>query len=250
MQENFELLLEGTYGSPCLTQALTLNLGHELYLCTAGTDGRIAFWPLTAALQAKGITSIEAQLHRDTALTGTPPATPIQWTSRTQIHQNSIKSLTAIHLSKNETILATAGDDNALAFTRITASSNQDPAAPSCSTLLIPAAHAAAVTAVQYLGPVPSASTAPTLPQHRFATSGPDQRLKFWVLGVDVECAGTDGLEVAKAGNAYTSVADVACLDAFEGGDGVGGVLVAGIGVEVWRVAGGGVVDREEGVER
>lgn len=49
-----------------------------------------------------------------------------------------------------------------------------------------------------------------------------------------------EGMEVVKKGNGYTSVADVACLDGFEGvGDECGRVFVAGIGVEVWRFGGG-----------
>ena len=60
--------------------------------------------------------------------------------------------------------------------------------------------------------------------------------MKFWVLGVDGGCAGTEGMKVVRKGNVGTSVADVACLDRVEGR-----VFVAGIGVEVWRVGGGGV---------
>lgn len=46
-------------------------------------------------------------------------------------------------------------------------------------------------------------------------------------------------MQVAKVGNAYTSVADVACLDGFEATREEGGrVFVAGIGVEVWRAGG------------
>lgn len=52
--------------------------------------------------------------------------------------------------------------------------------------------------------------------------------------------AGTEGMEVAKVWNGYTSVADVACLDSSEGvEDGCERVFVAGIGVEVWRIGGG-----------
>lgn len=43
-------------------------------------------------------------------------------------------------------------------------------------------------------------------------------------------------MQVTKVGNSYTTVADVACLDAFEeSGENGGRVFVAGIGVEVWR---------------
>lgn len=46
-------------------------------------------------------------------------------------------------------------------------------------------------------------------------------------------------MQVSKVGNAYTSVADVACLDGFEGmREEDGRVFVAGIGVEVWRAGG------------
>lgn len=46
-------------------------------------------------------------------------------------------------------------------------------------------------------------------------------------------------MQVTKVGNSYTTVADVACLDAFEEcGKNGGRAFVAGIGVEVWRTGG------------
>ena len=237
LEDKYELLLEGTYGASCLTQALTMYLGNEFYLCTAGTDGHIALWPLTAALEQNGITS---KLRRKAAQTPDSLAIPIEWSNRRQVHQNSINCVTKVCLSDDEIILVTAGDDSGLAFTRIASFTNPMNNAPQFSTLLIPNAHAAAITAVQYVCPLGSDSKDPTISRHRFATSGPDQRLKFWLLSVDMERSGAGGLQVVKEANVHTSVPDASCVYTFAGMETEGGrIVVAGIGMEVW-VAGKG----------
>lgn len=168
--------------------------------------------------------------------TSTPSgnASSLAWHSRTKIHQSSVKAMCSLPLTSSTNVVVTGGDDGALGFTRVTYSNNsfntkltdhhQQPLL-SCSVLLIPNAHAAAITAITYLRPSPSgtynSSTTKTkgdhhdqqTQQHNFATTGPDQRLQLWHVSFDLTQPGVEGLRVEKGQGVNTAVADAACLE-------------------------------------
>jgi len=76
--------------------------------------------------------------------------------------------------------------------------------------------------------------------QLRFATASNDQKLKTWVVSVSLDKGGVDGVEVARERSEASSVADVAAMGVWRDGDGgEGGVVLAGIGMEVWKESGG-----------
>ncbi len=79
--------------------------------------------------------------------------------------------------------------------------------------------------------------------QLRFATASNDQKLKTWVVSIDLDKGGVDGVEVARERSEASSVADVAAMGAMgawrDGDGGEGGVVLAGIGMEVWKESGG-----------
>lgn len=76
--------------------------------------------------------------------------------------------------------------------------------------------------------------------QLRFATASNDQKLKTWVVSVDLDKRGVDGVEVARERSESSSVADVTAIGVWRDGDGgEGGVVLAGIGMEVWKESGG-----------
>lgn len=146
------------------------------------------------------------------------------------IHQNTIKCISTITTSsaQNELVLISGGDDGALGITRLTFHSEE--ISPTCSTLLYPKAHAAAINAVAALQP---ARGSPDV--HTFATSGNDQRVKTWSLEIFSNEPGTKGLRLKKWRDRPTSVGDVAALVSLSTGrnsDEEMGVLVAGIGME------------------
>ena len=60
-------------------------------------------------------------------------------------------------------------------------------------------------------------------------------------MRVDLSREGVEGLEVFKQGSVESCVADVAALEAVGGeGEEGWGVVVVGVGVEIWGVGGGG----------
>ncbi|MCJ1245216.1 hypothetical protein MMC30_002417 [Trapelia coarctata] len=235
------LLATGKYTTSCLTQIQTLHLSAASFLLTAATDGYIALWPLKPTLSHAGITSNAS--FRSTSPPVKTPEAQIKWTTQRRIHQNSIKTLTLIPLSATDILIATGGDDGAIAFTRLT--SSLDPSAPLvCATLLVPRAHASSVTGIQSLG---SHTRPPTATQEgytsfRLVSVSNDQRLKTWVLSIDLGKEGVEGLEVGKERDVYSEIADASCVEVLPGEGGADrGVVVAGIGVERWGWGGEGV---------
>jgi len=150
-------------------------------------------------------------------------------------------------------LLATAGDDGAVAFSRMSLAKTAEKEVQSqsavvppitqqgtlrafsavISTLLIPKAHASAVTALQLLDSRSEGMS--NSKKYRFVTSGNDQRLKTWLLTIDIDKPGVEGFAVSKVHNQATAVADVSSMDLVINEEaGMRGVVIAGIGLEVW----------------
>lgn len=229
------LLTGGTYTTCCLTQVKCVHLGSESFLLTAGTDGHLAIWPIRQALAKAGITGkggFRCTTHPSVEST----ATQIQWTTHYRIHQSSIKCLALIPFSPTELIIATGGDDNAIAFTRVT-SLPELPSPLICSALLIPQAHASTVTGIQWLGSTTSTYSQKKSASFRLASVSNDQRLKTWAVSIDLSQPGVEGLKVKKEANVYSAIADASCMEVIPGeGEEAGGVVIAGIGTETWRI--------------
>ena len=279
-----------SYSTYCLTQAVHLQANDTFQLLTASTDGHIAIWPIvmTETFQRKGRTTPSNQSPPPSSLSE-KALSPLQLNkphTRIKIHQSSIKALMTIHLSPSTILVATGGDDGALAFTRIVINNDLNAPTPppphtvQHSTLLIPKAHASAINAITSIGhhttttattttttTIPPiiiivqekkkkkhAAAAPPPPQPnpksilRFATAGNDQRLRIWQLLLpllrtrsdDATCCQQQqenpemhDCDIARESNAYTSIADVSCMEAYTTEeDGTTRIVIGGIGME------------------
>ncbi|KAM0702308.1 hypothetical protein Q7P35_011218 [Cladosporium inversicolor] len=192
----------GDYLTACLTDVIFVDSAQDSpsgnsRLLTTAMDGHVAMWQC---------------LEEEKSLA---------WLQRREVHQNAILGSTALTLSDGSTLLLTAGDDNALGLSRIDVENN-------ISTLLVPRAHAAAVSALAFYKYgddcfyVLSASI--------------DQRIKLWDVRIDVTLPGVESLQVRKVQNVFTSVADVSSMALLQREDGGMGVLVCGVGMDVWRL--------------
>ena len=142
-------------------------------------------------------------------------------------------------IAEDSFLILTGGDDNALAFTRITLGSILQASGPHCSVLLVPKAHASAITAITAITLVDSFVLNTGIPPRlRLATSSNDQRLKIWSACVDLSKPGVEGLEITKDSDAYTSVADVSSMDLLTDESNEKGVMVCGVGMELWKING------------
>jgi hypothetical protein len=178
-----ELLHCFFYQDNCLTQ---INDCAESGVLTASTDGHLALWPVpgehywlptfceSPAREKRGL---EPHRHR--------------------IHQNSIKVMFTVSLpsksGQKDQIVITGGDDNALGLTLMrTHTSGGGDATPSrpitsFQTLLIPKAHAAAITAMCLCTLSSSLSQEFRI---RFLSTGNDQHVKLWSVSVYIERIG------------------------------------------------------------
>lgn len=232
------LLQTGNYLSSCLTQVVFLGQDGHLTQLTAGTDGHVALWPRVLT---------EPTAHANAARNGSDES--IEWQSRSGIHQSTIKTLTTATLADDATLLLTGGDDNALAFTLIrspTGNANMARrSAPTTSTLLVPRAHVTAITASAILAPAPHPDDDERgIRRLRAITSSTDQHVKAWDIEVDLNQPGVEGLGVSRSADVFSPVADVSSMALLSLHNGIGeagvGVLVCGVGMDLWRMASGG----------
>lgn len=201
--------MAGNYLTCCLTQCLHIETdGQVQSLITAGTDGFVAFFPLESG----------------SAIAAAEPSA-LKWTSRASIHQNTIQSM-KLHWFDNKTcLLVTGGDDNAVAFTVV--EWGAAGTTPKVDTLIVPRAHAAAVTGVEILA-------GSGLKMFRVATTSIDQRVKFWQLHYNGSQHGVESLSVRRMKDYFTAVADVSGLAALDDSS----LLVCGVGMDVWAHSG------------
>lgn len=199
--DDWLLLTEGNYLTSCLTQCLQTDQA----LLTAGTDGYLTRWN---------------------------PEDPktLTWHQRHRIHSSSILSLVRTHaLPDGSRFVFTGGDDNAVGITRVSGSADSEVMAWS---LLIPKAHAAAVTALAVFEEQSKHGTA----TYTLVSSSIDQRIKVWQINVSLVKHGIEGVDVQLVQNSFTAVADMSSMEKIQCVDESRKVLLCGVGMDVWKI--------------
>lgn len=197
VSKSWEILATGNYLTACLTQCLPIAHG-ETSLITASTDGHLGTWR-TFVDQGS-----------------------IDWLSRHRVHQSAILSLVSHDLVDRSRLIFTGGDDNALGITRIGESSGET------RTLLVPRAHAAAVTALLIVGKQAN--------RLHVITASIDQRIKLWQVDVDLSQPGVDGIDIKLLQSRFSPVADVSSIGSIILPGEQSGVLICGVGMDIWKI--------------
>ncbi|TLD18769.1 WD40 repeat-like protein [Venturia nashicola] len=209
----------GRYTSACPTQVSYLGEGERTIIMTAATDGHLTFW------KESWTNDCDNDMPKELACLSTQ-----------SLHQSAIKSLSSCSLLNDTTLIVTGGDDNGLGISLIAITESNEV---QCERLIIPRAHAAAVTATDILACAPS-ETDPSRFRTLVATASNDQRIKLWRIDIDLGKEGVEGVDVKRVANGYTSVADVSSMALYP--DDIGAeqlttrILMCGVGMELWNV--------------
>lgn len=239
----FTLLAEGRYTGACLTQIRQLRVTEgaaEVHILTASTDGRIALWKASSSSSSSSSAETAAGQQQQHVLV-----------DATRLHQSSIKALdlcalprhpahrrSSLSPSPDSYVLLTGGDDDALGHARLAWSSDTPGgggfrlAAPPTRLALARGAHAAAVTGLRVTSLEAMGDGGYRV---MLCTASNDQRVRTWRVEVG---AGGTVRRVALTGDRYSGVADCGDLERLvDGGVGRGsaGVVLVGVGMEVWE---------------
>ncbi|PWY78525.1 WD repeat protein [Aspergillus sclerotioniger CBS 115572] len=223
----FTLLANGTYMSNCLTQARFMRKGSSLSLITSSTDGYFTLWDLTTVLEPFYTMSSSLRLKQPVEGASITPAS-ITCENRYQIHWNSIKCLELADVSDTLSLIVAGGDDNAMTVTLL------DTSVDAACTIAVPDAHAACIAATKILtqSQNPNEGTA----RLAVASSGNDHQVKIWWIDIDARKNGPDRIQISKAAERYSSVADISSLDIIHDATQGSKLVVCGAGMEMLSV--------------
>ncbi|KAF7956141.1 hypothetical protein EAE96_005061 [Botrytis aclada] len=270
----WKLLVRGQYTSACLMQIAHLQVSSsELTFLTAATDGSLCIWraPLPLPLQSQ-------HQHQDPAELSTlsPQISSPVLISHTKIHQNAIKTLAFKYTPPSSApsspnpnlVVITGGDDNAIGVTLYPTSSSDLETHPNTfqnpTTILLPNAHAAAITGLVFLphshshsrsADTDTTNSADTEEKEKekemyIVSSSTDQRVKTWRVGISSSFTSTSKftststpakeketcpVDIEMIGDEFTAVSDIGDVGLIPGVEGhEAKVIIVGNGMEIW----------------
>ncbi|GAM88424.1 hypothetical protein ANO11243_064570 [Dothideomycetidae sp. 11243] len=210
-------IASGLYLACSLTNTIALPREDWIEWLVTATDGHAAVFRITVG------TGDEAD-----------DVPVLEWNHRLKLHQSASHSAEMVMWKHERGILVSGGDDNSLSISWVktgaySGGESLSDESSEKSTLTIPRAHSAAVTAVGIIAKN----------EHRgklwAATGSLDQRVKVWEISIDECKRGAEGIDVALRGNVPTRVADIAGMCSWTTGEDIW-VVVHGVGWQAWKV--------------
>lgn len=202
--KTFLPIFSGHYKSCCLLDVKLSILNNEVYLVTGATDGHLALWNITKIIQYP---VVKGKLRLRNSISKKNLSSPI---STIRVHQSSIKSFSAQE-GDSELIMATGGDDNALAIT--TFKLNGEKAIAEVNSL-VESAASSTITSLNIIS------------DDRLLVVSVDQFVRLWSFK-DKTLKLIDKL--------YTTVADTGSLASYKYDD-KDVALIGGVGLSVWNI--------------
>ncbi|KAJ5671277.1 hypothetical protein N7507_000404 [Penicillium longicatenatum] len=241
----FTLLARGKYMTNCLTQGRFVVQESSVTLITAATDGYFTLWDLTDTLK-------RFYTIKSSSLKAIGPFDPdtspedITCENRHEVHSNSIKAMELVLVSGTTTMVVSGGDDNSLSISLLGPAPNGTAEADTyVSTISIPDAHAASITAIKVLSQTRCETTDSGLDTTKviMASAGNDHRVKIWSITVPLS-QNSGGIEAHFLQDRYSSVADISSmalvrrLDSGKSSEeeSHATLLVGGVGIELLEV--------------
>ncbi|KAJ5784787.1 uncharacterized protein N7503_009999 [Penicillium pulvis] len=243
--DTFTLLARGKYMTNCLTQGRFIIQGSSVTLVTAATDGYFTLWDLTDTLKrfyTIGSSSLKAIGQFD------PETSPedITCENRHVAHSNSIKAMELVLLSDTRTMIVSGGDDNSLSISLLGTDPNQTADADThVSTISIPDAHAASITAIKVLSQTHSKANDVGIETANIilASAGNDHRVKIWSITAPLSQSSRN-IEAHFVQDRYSAVADISSMGLVRRSDSsvpsseesYATLLVGGVGIELLKI--------------
>lgn len=224
----WQLLSQGHYTGACPTQLNHLRLRHggDLVVLAAFADGHLTVWKATP--QSREANDAQTSFkYSDYSLL-----------CATKTHQNAVKALDLVSIGQDagsSTAIFTGGDDNAIAVTILSSTSNKGNIAYTFEkTSRVSRAHAAAATGAKVLY-----QEVEETGQSSFTaiTCSNDQRVKAWkVLVPNAGSSDTSKpVRIQLLDDRYSAIADPGDVESI-GRPGDASALVVGMGMETWRL--------------
>ncbi|KAM3084087.1 WD repeat-containing protein 6 [Clarireedia jacksonii] len=213
----FKLMARGQYTAACLTKIKHLHVTDTgFHILTAATDGSLCTW----YTQLNTLADPNAQVQEFSLL------------SYKKVHQNAVKTLDVATIYAGKCIVvASGGDDNALAITIYEARGSLTVFEAKPETIILRSAHAAAITGLSFI--IGSKGEEGSL---SIVSSSTDQRVKTW--RVNFRLSGERDEDICPisfemVGDEFTSVSDIGDLAVLDEGKGKKAIIV-GQGMDVW----------------
>lgn len=226
--DTFSVVAAIEHGHVCLTQACylpTFQTQEQRFVLFASTKGNV----------------IEQRFPLPGSGKNTDPTSTIS--QHFKVHQNSVTTMQTISLYANHKLCVTGGDDGALGFTILCYSGACNHPSSSSRTVIVPEAHAAAVSTLLVVELYSNVSNESHLV---VITAGNDQYLRTWLVKTALsdlvldtrDITFADAIRVQPVQEYFTNVADISDMVAMSSGITIGSmnVLVVGIGMEVIEV--------------
>lgn len=229
----------------CLTQGRFVIQGSSVMLVTAATDGYFTLWDLTDTLKqfyTISSSSLKAIGQFD------PETFPedITCENRHEVHSNSIKAMELVLLSDTTTMIVSGGDDNSLSISLLGTDPNRTAEADThVSTISIPDAHAASITAIKVLSQTRSEANNVGVETAKIilASAGNDHRVKIWSITAPLSQT-SRSIEAQFVQDRYSAVADISSMGLVRRSDysvssseeSYATLLVGGVGIELLKI--------------
>lgn len=199
----FSPIFSGHYKTCCLLDVKLFIANNQVYLVTGATDGHLTLWDLTADLcfqVDEGKLILSEQLENK-------KLSP--YLSNIAAHQNSIKSF-GVRVTDSEVVVATGGDDNALAITTF----NLEDGVSAEVKSVVESAASSTITSLKIIS------------GDRLLVVSVDQIVRLWSFTEN---------KLVLLDKLYTTIADTGSLDTVEADDREI-ALIGGVGLSVWDI--------------
>lgn len=229
----------------CLTQGRFIIQGTSVTLVTAATDGYFTLWDLTDTLK-RFYTISSSSLKGNGKFDPETSPEDITCENRHEVHSNSIKAMELVLLSDTRTMIVSGGDDNSLSISLLATDPNQTAEADThVSTISIPDAHAASITAIKVLSQTRGGANDVGIETAKIilASAGNDHRVKIWSITVPLS-QNSSSIEAQFVQDRYSAVADISSMGLVRRSDSsvssseesYATLLVGGVGIELLKI--------------